>query len=1727
MTQAATRNSALGVVIHQGHVHSLYRGRERDGTPVIRKRLDAAHYSDAAAERLRREWTILRALAAVPGVVRALEIREEDGELILVLADFGGTSLAAALDDPGLGLRERVAIAIEIAVALAGVHAAGVIHRDIKPRNILVDDARRVQLIDFGIATRIASELAPMVAASQLQGTLAYIAPEQSGRLHRAVDHRADLYALGVTLYELFTGRLPFVADDPAELVHAHLARLPADPRSLAPELPESLAAVILRLLAKSPDDRYRSGFGLAHDLAAIAAALDEGDPERSIALGADDPPLLFQVPDHLYGRDAALELLEGALARTRAGSPEAVFVAGRGGSGKSALYRLLRRRHLGGDVRFAAAAFEASRRDVPYSAIFDALEAGLRELVAAGDELIARWRWSLGKALGGLASAITPRLPALAELLGPEAPRPSEAERYTAEAARHRLHRGLHILVGALARPQAPLVLDLDDVQWIDAASLDLLVELVGELAGEGLFCVLAGDLSGDPEARERVEGALARIGQRARVTKIELMPLEADAIAAMIADTIARPAAEVADLAAVIARKCGGSGFYAAEILRDLHRRKILRFDPQRRRWSYELAAAAALEVSENVVDLLITRASSLDPAALAILQRGACVGAIFEPADVDLEGAEFAALVATLDAAVDERLVEVGAGVIRFAHERVRAAIAATLTPEARAAHHLALARLAAARLGEDALSGAGDDAHLFAAADHYRAALGLVVGDERRSAARITLAAIHRAFGGGAIASARVYAKAVLDLLGDDAWSTGYTIAVDALLHEIECAGSVGDFEAADAATAILLKHARTDEDRAEVHVKRAVVHLARNELEGVMSAAGEAVRILGRTLPRRPSMPALIFGMIRVARKIGRRTAADLLELPALTERRDRLLMQAYGVATGTGFQSDPRVLTQIAVSMLELALERGLHAVVAPAFITYGLAAGAGRGDYAQMEAFGRAGVDLFRRFPSPPLEAMARFLYSGILAPMSHSYRICAADLHEASRLGVESGSLPAAGLAAMAAVSMELGGGVELDRVRADAIAALGLCERAKIGSSEWIIRVDLGLCRALLGEPMEGRLGGEGLDEAVIDGGEDRRIAPTTRYSYLHRRLLRALLFNDLEDAQAVIARADPGIKEALGVFNAYFDYRALRAVALASTAAVGDRRLRRALEGTIRELERPATRCPSNFGALRELAVAELARLRGDGGAAEAYERALAAASAANNPLHEGLVGERAGRYCLGRGLEVAGRAYLVRARRAFARVRAKAVVDRIDADFPGLERRAIAAPPAAMTDVSITLASEGAPSPSSSSSARGDHLLDLASVVKAAQVFAAEIDLDALSGRMMRIVVENAGAERGVLLLVEEGGLVAAAEYSARGDRTIDHERAPIETLSGLPHSLVLRVHRSGRAEIYDDAASDPANAADSYIQRRRLRSALALPLQARGRGVGVVYLENNLTTGVFTEQRLDILQILAVQAAIAVDHAGFFRRLDAAREAAETASLAKSRFLANMSHELRTPLNAILGFAEIIAEDAGDAGLDGVVDDAAKIRRAGAHLLDLVSEILDLTKVEAGHLELERAPIVVAGLIDAVVEIVRGGVEAGGNQLVRIDEGELGIFVGDAMRLRQVLVNLLGNASKFTERGTVTLRARRGDDGSLILRVEDTGIGMSAADITRIFDPFTQVDASSTRRYGGVGLGLTICRRICEQMGGTIAVESEPGVGSVFTVELPEPTALD
>ncbi|MCB9749101.1 MAG: AAA family ATPase [Myxococcales bacterium] len=1724
MDAGTFKHFTLVELLHEGSTTVLYRARDRrDGASVILKHLEPERASPAAIARLRSEHELLTSLED-PGFVEAIELDERGGGHTLVLRDVGGETLERHLERARPGLLAALELGVQLAELLARLHAQRVIHKDINPRNVLVTPAGRVQLIDFGLATRLPRELASPRSPSALEGTLAYIAPEQTGRMNRPLDHRADLYSCGATLYHMITGRPPFTTTDPAELVHSHIALTPESPRRVA-FVPAQLSEIVMRLLAKAADARYQSAHGLAVDLRECLRQLRERGVIEGFALGGEDHKSWFELPYTLYGREEALAEIEAALERVRACGCELLLIQGPAGVGKTALVHELQRdlaRHRG---LLAVGKYDVVQRDIPYSGLLRALSRVATYLLADTPEHLARWRARLAAAVGASSRVVTDALPDFASLF--EETGALQALSPTAE--RSRMHETFRRFIHALARQGRPLVLFLDDLQWADRATLELLPILVDADARCSLL--LLGSFRDDEvDAAHPLRAALAALAGAGKVVhSVTLGPLGELEISRLLQDALALGAEDVAPLATRVLAKTGGNAFFVGQFLTALHREGLLEFDAERGRWVWELAAIDAAPITDNVVEVLERRARAQGAATLSTLQLAACFGVRCELRTLArVEGRAEPAVRRALQPALEDGLINVvEGGAYQFLHDRVREAVYGTLEPEARTRLHLAIGRFLLKRLISDDAR-----AELFDALSHVNRAEALIEdARERERVAWLNLSAGRKAQAAAAFDAAAEHYAVSRRLLPAHAWSRDHDRAWLLLRSAAACEFVLTRFEAARALWGELHRRARDELERAEIEIMRVALHVHRGEHEQAIARGRVAMSLLGAPLPRSPGLATVMKEYARARLAIGRRTPAELLQAPRTDDRRVQILRDALHSISGAAWSHDENLMLVLGMRAATLAARHGNTATSAASYLTYGLFVGTATGDLGVTESYSQLALSILERMPDPAIEALVRFLYAAMVSHWTHPVERGLEHAERGFQRGLEGGSMLYAALCRDVSCTIMLHAGRPLERVLEAIETARAFGERVRMPEAIDNVVPLHQMIRALRGET-------RALDSLDDDDFDTRafltRVASQRGGTVVAiTALLRARLLiyaGRHRDAEALLDEHAADIKR-----NLSFSFERVELLVQRGLIAAALRRGRaaaRAIRAPLRELEKLAARCPENLRNKVALLRGEQLRALGRGEEAlVAYTRAIEEARARGFIHDEALARELAGRFFLGTGASEAAHPYLARARQLYLRWGAFAKVAQLDEEFPELERAQGRAPGQPLT---TTLSRDVDPRRTTGSSTRTsttagglNQVIDLHSVMRASEAFATEMNLERLLTKIMQIAVENAGAERGVLVLARDDGLVAELEYTARGGGQIKSLSVPLEQCDALSSAIALLAHRKREPVVLEDASADPVFSEDRWVATRGAASILCVPVLHQGSSLGVLYLENRLAPGVFTKARLETLKVLAVQAAISIQHALFYERLEAARAEAEAANRAKSRFLANMSHELRTPLNAILGYTELTVEELrqADGDFGDIIDDLGRVHRSGELLLGIIADILDLTKIEAGTLELQPIEVALDELLSEIADTVHPQLQYAGNELRCEFAGELGRLRCDPQKLRQVLYNLLSNANKFTAEGVVTLSARRRVDGDgrawVDIVVRDTGIGMSDEEREAIFEAFHQADSSSTRQYGGAGLGLTIVRKLCERMGARVAVESARGEGSSFTVSLP------
>ena len=1447
-----------------------WRANGDDGLGAVLVVLPAAERAPPAVlERLAHEYELRDELDAA-WAARPLALVHEGGRTALLLEDPGGEPLERLMGEP-MEAGGFLRLATGVAAAMGKAHQRGLVHKDVKPANILVNCADgRTRLTGFGIASRLPRERQAPEPPEVIAGTLAYMAPEQTGRMNRSIDSRSDLYALGVTFYQMLTGRLPFSAGDPMEWVHCHIARKPIAPAERLESVPAALSEIVMKLLAKTAEDRYQTAAGVERDLRRCLSEWELKGRIEPFALGEDDRPDWLMIPEKLYGREREVETLLSAFDRVVAGgAPELVLVSGYSGIGKSSVVLELHKALVPPRGLFASGKFDQLKRDIPYSTLVQAFQSLVRPLLGKSDAELSRWCEAILEALGPNGRLMTDLIPELTLIMGEQPPVP-ELE---PQQAQRRFQLVFRRFIGVFARVEHPLALFLDDLQWLDAATLDLLEDLLTQADVRNLLLVGAyrdNEVTAAHPLSRKLESITAA---GAKVAEITLAPLAREHLGQLIADALRCESDRAAPLAQLVHKKTAGNPFFVVQFISSLAAEGLLAFDHQAQRWFWDLDRIHATGYTDNVVDLMIGKLARLPDETRKALQEFACLGNV---ADI----ATFAIILGTSEdevhaamwEAVRLELVERLPGVYRFIHDRVQEAAYSLIPEAARAAAHLRIGRLLVARAPPENREGT-----IFEIVGQLNRGADLITSrSEREELAEFNLIAGKRAKAATAHASALNYLTASASLMSDDAWERSYPLMFAIEINRAECEFLTGALGEAEARLADLAGRAVSLPDLANVTQLRVELFLTADRIDRCIEVGLDYLSRVGVAWSARPTQEMVRQEYAQMWRQLGDRPIEALLAMSPMADPLARGTMDVLTALVAPAWHSDDNLRSLVIGRMVNLSLEHGNSDASCNAYALVGTVLGPCFGDYKAAYRFCQLGLDLVEQRGVDRLKARVYLFFNQVNAWTRH-VRAGRPLVRRAFDTAQQAGDLTYAVFSQNNLITNLLASGDPLAEVQHEAEAGLEFARRARFGIVVDFITTQLQLIRTLRGlTPAFGCFEEAGFSEGRFEQhlDEDPSLAPALCWYWI--RTLQARFFAGahapgLEAASKAqrLLWTSPGLFE----LPEYHLYAALTQAALCDAAAGPVVVLHlEALAAHHRQLQEWAENCPENFENRAALVGAEIARIEGrDADAMRLYEQAIRSARANGFVHNEALAYELAAHFYAARGFEEIHHVYLRNSRYCYLRWGADGKVRQLDELYPNLRERDPLHAPSSMIGTPV-------------------EQLELATVIRVSQAVSSEIVPEKLIDTLMRIAIEQAGAERGLLVLPRGVEQRIAAEAATAADRVIVHLRDEVADGAWLPASVLHYTLRTRESVILDDAAAQSTFAEDAYIREKKARSILCLPLVNQGKFNGVLYLENNLARSVFSPARIAVLKLLASQAATALENTRLYRDL-AEREA--------------------------------------------------------------------------------------------------------------------------------------------------------------------------------------------------------------------------------------------
>lgn len=1461
--------------IHNSRNSQVYRAqRQEDGQSVIIKLLNKDYPTTEQIRCYKQEYQLTRQLDA-PGIIKAYSLEKWQRSYAIILEDFGGIALKQWLQLQGrLSVQEFLEVAIATTQSLGEIHSHNIIHKDINPANIILNpQTKAIKIIDFGISTQLSRENPTLKNPNVLEGTLGYISPEQTGRMNRGLDYRSDFYSLGVTFYEILTGQLPFLTEDPLELVHAHITKPAPSATETQPHIASSLAAIVQKLMAKNAEDRYQSIWGLQADLETCQRQLTQTNEILPFKIGQRDRSTRFQIPQKLYGRDTEIAQLLTAFQRvTTTGTAELMLVAGYSGIGKSALVQELYKPITASKGYFISGKFDQLQRNIPYSAVVTGFSDLMRQFLTEAEAKLEQWREKIQAALGASGQVIIDVIPEVELIIGPQ---PEVVELGPTES-QNRFNSLFEQFIRVIGSSEHPLVIFLDDLQWADAATLKLIELMMAEPEDQYLFLIGA-YRDNEVDATHALTLTLEKLCQsQATVEQMTLIPLLSGDINQLITDTLHCDRVSATSLTQLVTQKTGGNPFFINQFLTILHEEKLIYFDEHQQYWQWEIDQIYAIAISDNVVELMVRKLQKLPTTTRKILSEAACIGADFslQLLQAVYPQSERAELYQWLLPVVQSGLVlptsSLDADLLietyQFLHDRVQQAAYSLLPESEKLKVHYQLGRVLLMNSDPDVL-----EERLFEIIDHLNEALVLATTQsEKEAIAQLNLRGGQKAKAATAYGAAANYLEIGRSILKEEGWERQYSVMLALHIEGVEVAFLNADYPTMQSLFEVLDAQSNTVLECVPAYEILINFHASQNQLARAISTGLEVVSMLGIELIESPPKP------------VDPNTLNDREEL---TEPKQLAALKIFANLFGPAYISDQEFLTKMIWTMYTICQAHGNSALASNTYGFYGFLLCA-TGEIDLGYAYGKLALKLAEKFDAKALMGRVRHSYHVFIQLYKEPLRDTLEPLSESMMHCIEQGDLDFGGYTSTDSTINVFLSGLPLTQVLQQ--QKYNVNYGLKSAKQEYAF-----IHNKIWAQLTENLMGGAQLPMELVGTWIDERellpvIEEKNNITNLCRLfLMKAILSYTLSDFDAsltYIQRSRTYERAVRGTICApiILFYHSLCLLSAYSEKAESERQEYLTQVAINQEkLKNLARNAPMNFQHKFDLVEAEQARVWGQvARAMQHYEWAIAGAKENLYLQDEGLSYERAAEFYGAQGMGKFAEVYTKEAHYCYDRWGARAKVEQLEVTYPQLLYTSVIG--GGLNDIAST---------HSSTTPDLSNYLDITALMKASQSIASEIVLSQLLTQLINVLLEGAGAQLGFLILEIAGELRIEAGAEASGEVAM-LQSLPLDFVKpdrGLPllcPAIVNYVARTRETVVLDDACHRGNFTNQPYLQTLQVQSVLCVPLLNQGQLKGIVYLENNLATAAFSPDRLQVVKLLSSQAAISLENARFYQTLE-------------------------------------------------------------------------------------------------------------------------------------------------------------------------------------------------------------------------------------------------
>ncbi|MFN6460750.1 MAG: AAA family ATPase [Nostoc sp. DedVER02] len=1792
--------------LYNGSRTLVYRGyREIDSLPVVIKLLKNPYPSFSELLLFRNQYTIAKNLNS-PLIIQTYSLEPYQNGYALVMEDFGGISLKDYFISNQTRhitvLQEFLRIAIALCNTLDILYRERIIHKDIKPANILINpETKEVKLIDFSIASLLPRETQTLINPNVLEGTLAYISPEQTGRMNRGIDYRTDFYSLGVTFYELLSGVLPFESNDPMELVHSHIAKLPPLLGNRE-EIPQVICDIVMKLMAKNAESRYQSALGLKFDLENCLTQLQVSGTIKGFEIAQRDMCDRFIIPDKLYGRETEAETLLQAFERVSLGATEMMLVAGFSGIGKTAVVNEVHKPIVRQRGYFIKGKFDQFQRNIPFSAFVQAFRDLMGQLLTESDVQLEQWKNQILETVGDNGQVIIEVIPELEKIIGEQPP----AVELSGTAAQNRFNLLFQKFTQVFTTKEHPLVMFLDDLQWADSASLKLMQLL---MADTGHLLIIGAYRDNEVNPAHPLMLTLSEIQKnQAAINTVTLTPLSQSQINQLVADTLKSTENLALPLSQLVYQKTKGNPFFATQFLKALHEEKLIQFNLQLGCWECDLSTINQQALTDDVVEFMALQLEKLPLATQNILKLAACIGNQFELTTLAIvsEHSEVETA-ANLWKALQEGLILPIGDVYKFyqqeslvishlslvdsqkqmtndngqmtvsykfLHDRVQQAAYSLIPDDQKQTTHYKIGQLLLQQISTQARVD-----RIFEIVNQLNHGTVLITqATQREELAGLNLIACRKAKTSTAYQAAREYATVGLSLLSENTWQQQYemTLALYELAAEVALLN--GNFEAMEQFIDIVIQQARSLPEKVNVYCFRIQSHISQSKLTSAIAIAQSVLQQLGITFPETPTPSDIQQEIQEIEELIGDRQIADLVNLPQMRDAKKLAILKMVNIISPAAYLTGSTLYPLLNTLSVKLSIQYGNTSISAYGYANYGNILC----NFFQVvdtgTQFGSLALQIISKLDAKAGKTEILMILGLFIVHRNSHIQETLPLLQEGYTSAIEFGNLVLAGYNGHSFCLNSFWSSQPLATLEQDISAYChSLMQLNQLTTANY--------CR-IYWQPVLNLLGftehttflsGKALEETEFLQQLESAKDGYGLYIFHLYKLMLCFLFGEIEPAKNHAIEVRRYFMAGAGLVSepVFYLYDSLLTLAQLNSQL---NETSEALQGVIEnqtKLQKWADYAPMNYQHKFDLVEAEKCRVLGQKAEAiEFYDKAITLAKANEYTQEEALANELAAKFYLDWGRQRIAGDYMIEAYYAYARWGAKAKVADLEARYPQLLRPILEQTRSPLsTHEMFTLGSVTFTS-SAISSSNVSVGLDLATILKASHAISGEIELENLLSSLLTIVIENAGANKCVLMLLRDDRLLIKGSITT-GSKPVVLQRIPIEDSQDIPHRLIYKVKHDKQTAVLVNASADPTLANDPYIIRQQPKSILCSPILRQRKLVGILYLENNLATGVFTNDRVELLNLLCAQAAISLENARLYERsleyaqqLEAALQELQRAQLqivqsekmsALGNLVAGVAHEMNNPLGFIAASLKLakptitditqhvklyqesfpnknnaILDHAEEIDLDYSLEDLPKMIDSMSMACDRLKNISTSLRTFSRADQDYKVPFNIHQGIDSTILILKHRLKTNEQRPaieVITNYGDLPQVECFPGKLNQVFMNLIANAIDALDEANqgrsfeeiqanpncITITTSVEND-LVKIAIADNGKGMSQEVKSKIFDHLF-----TTKAVGkGTGLGLAIARQIVEEThGGKLSFNSVLGQGTEFVIEIP------